>query len=752
MKKYTLLHRSQPRRLEVTLLLGTALLAGAARGARAQAPADTLQRQSLKEVVVTATRSATARGKVPQQIQVISRQDIQQTPALEFTDVLKKNASVDVVQYPGLLAGVGIRGFRPQTDGLNQRALLLVDGRPAGTTNLATLELGSVEQIEVLKGPASALYGSQAMGGVVNVITRKSRGEVRSSLFAGYGSYQTFQIGGATGGNLTKKLDFDLSFGSFDRAQDYRLGRGGVFRRWLDGGSAAQTFANQAGADSTVQTDDRRADGQRRAFTKLNYYSGALRLGYQLGQHWRADVRGERFVARNVQAPNDLFYGNAGPSSKDTERQNVDVSATGDYARHQLFVRGYASKETTDYNTLADYNNAPVAPYRSFQGQYLWKGAQAKDVIKLGHQALTVGVDHSEATSKSQNFNPAGANLPRYSPDYKLNTTGIYAQGQLSWWQDKLIVTPGVRYDFVTYDGQPADSLATFTPGEQASYTAGKKTNPFFSPSLGAQLALADGLWAHATIGRGYVTPDAYNVAGYSRTVNAATKQVAITQGNPDLKNESSVTYDAGLRLARPATGFSADVTFFSTQVTNRITTRTAYPAHETTADGYAVHSRTTYVNANNSRIRGLEAEAGYDFGARAGGRYVLRVFAGGTGLLKAEDVTNRPDGSRVNRAIYNVAKLSGNYGVAYAGPQGLSARLTGHYAGRRKDTDYTDFNYPEIQYPRYMTLDLAAGYTFAGKHTIALLVNNLTDENYYEKRGYNLPGRNVSGRYTVTF
>ena len=182
MKKYVLLHRPKRRGFEKQVLLSAALLAGAARGAQAQdqVPTDTLQRQHLNEVVVTAGRAATARGKVPQQIQVISRQDIQQTPNQEFTDVLKKNATVDVIQFPGLLAGVGIRGFRPQYDGLNQRALLLVDGRPAGTANLATLDLGGVERVEVLKGPASALYGSQAMGGVVNVITRHSRGEVRS--------------------------------------------------------------------------------------------------------------------------------------------------------------------------------------------------------------------------------------------------------------------------------------------------------------------------------------------------------------------------------------------------------------------------------------------------------------------------------------------------------------------------------------------------------------------------------------------
>ncbi|GAC1381912.1 MAG: TonB-dependent receptor [Hymenobacter sp.] len=690
--------------------------------------------------MVTANRAATARSKVPQQIQVISRQDVQQTPAQEFTDVLKKNASVDVVQYPGLLSGVGIRGFRPQTGGLNQRTLLLVDGRPAGTTNLATLDLGSVEQIEVLKGPASALYGSQAMGGVVNVLTRRSRGAVRSSLFAEYGSFQTFKIGAATGGNLTQKMDFDLSFGLFDRAQDYKLGEGGIFRRWLDAGSATKTYA-----DGTTQaTDDARADGQRRAFTKLGYYSGALRLGYQVSKSWHVDVRGERFVARNVESPNDLFYGNQGPSSKDIERQNVDVSATGDYARHQLFVRGYASKETSNNNTLADYSNAPVVPYRSFQSQYLWQGAQVKDVVKLGRQRLTVGVDHNEATSNSQRFTAAGTAAATYSPNYALTTTGLYAQAQLSFLQDKLVLMPGARYDFITFDAKQTDLLTTFTPG--------KKTNPFFSPSLGAQVELLDGLRAHGTLGRAYVTPDAYNVAGYSQFANAATRKAAITQGNPDLRNENSVTWDAGLRFDRPATGLTADLTYFATRVHDRITTRTTNPVGETTPAGYTVSARTTYVNANDSKISGLEAEVGYDFGVLADRRYVLRAFAGGTSILKAEDVVNNPDGSQTTRAIYNVANFSSNYGLAYDCKHGLRARLTGHYVGVRKDTDFTDDKYPQIEYPRYMTLDLSAGYTFANQHTFALLVNNLTDENYYEKRGYNLPGRTISGRYTLSF
>ena len=740
MKKLFLPQQSRSSRIEIRLVLGTVLLAGTARGAQAQVLADSLRRQNLNEVVVTANRAATPRNQVPQQIQVISQKDIQQTPAAEFTDVLKKNASVDIVQYPGLLAGVGIRGFRPQTDGLNQRTLLLVDGRPAGTSNLATLDLSSVERVEVLKGPASALYGPQAMGGVVNVITRQSRGAIRTSLFAEYGSYQTVKFGGATGGNLTKRLDFDLSAGFFNRGQDYKLGGNGILRRALDASSATQTFA-----DGTTKTvDDARGDNQRRDFTKLKYYAGALRLGYQLSEKWRVDVRGELFRAPTVQAPNDIFYGNLGPSSKDIERGNLDLSATGNYAHHQLFVRGYTSKETSNYNTLADYNNVPVPPYRSYQSQYLWKGLQAKDVITLGRQRLTVGVDHNEATSNSQVFNPDGSNGMPYSPNYALNTTGIYAQGQLSLLADKLVVTPGVRYDLITYNVKQTDLLTDFTPG--------KKTNPFFSPSLGAQYALTDGLRVHATIGRAYVTPDAFNVAGFSQTAPDSARQVAITQGNANLKNENSVTYDAGLRFGKATSGFSADATFFATRVANRITTRTTNPVGETTAEGYVVSSRTTYVNANDSQIRGLEVEVGYDFGALADRRYLLRAFAGGTGIFKAQDVTNNVDGTRTVSDVYNVARLNGNLGVAFDSYQGITARLTGHYVGRRKDTDFTDVNYPQVEYPAYMTVDFSAGYTVAKHHTFSLLVNNLTNENYYEKRGYNLPGRNISGRYTIAF
>ena len=131
-----------------------------------------------ESVVVTARRAGTRLSETPQKIEVVDAADIDRSVAADVTDVLKKNSGVDVIQYTGALSGIGIRGFRPQFSGVNKRSLLLIDGRPSGVTNLATLLLDNVERIEVLKGAASAVYGSSAMGGVVNVITRQSQGRL----------------------------------------------------------------------------------------------------------------------------------------------------------------------------------------------------------------------------------------------------------------------------------------------------------------------------------------------------------------------------------------------------------------------------------------------------------------------------------------------------------------------------------------------------------------------------------------------
>ncbi|SEA38471.1 TonB-dependent receptor [Pedobacter hartonius] len=718
------------------ILIGAVLISSSALAQEKKKP-DTLQTNALDEVVVTSLRTETKRRDVPQSMTVISKAAIALTPSGEVTDLLKKNSSLNIIQYPGLSAGIGIRGFRPQISGLNQRSLLLVDGRPAGTVSIATINPADIERIEVLKGPASALYGSSAMGGVVNIITKRSSGDVHGNVFAEYGSYETSKLGADAGGNITKKLDFNLSFLTYDRNSNMKLGKGNLFRDLLNADQATYNYTT-----GPVKVDDDRSDGLRREYTRLNYNTGSLRLGYQISNRWRLDVRGERFVAKNIEAPSDIFYGNAQPSTKDIKRHNEEATLSGNFPNHKLSLKGYTSEENNVNYTLTS-GGVKIAPYTSFKSSASWKGIQAKDAWTIGRQSLIFGLDYSSAATSSQSFLPTGVEKAPFSPNYSLNSAAAYVQGQLNFLDNKLVVNPGIRLDLITYDVKQTPLLTT--------YAGGKQTNPFVSPSLAAQYTAMKLLTVHASTGRAFVTPDAYNVAGYSEILSGG--KATVTQGNPNLKNENSISWDAGLRFSKAELGLSADFTYYSTSVKDRITTqRTIPPASQLTPDGLQINSITTYVNANKANINGFEAEFALDFGTLAVKDYSLKLFANTTRSAKAKEITIAADGTETAKDIYNVADFTASYGLEYNNLKGIDLRLSGRYVGKRKDTDFNDPLSPEVVYPEFMTVDFGASYTYQKKHTLSFLINNITDENYYEKRGYNLAGRNFSLRYTLNF
>ncbi|WP_207531680.1 TonB-dependent receptor [Desertivirga arenae] len=692
-------------------------------------------RQQLDTVIVSSTRNPVNRNRVPQNITVISKAAIALTPSSELTDIIKKNSSVNVIQYPGLSAGVSIRGFRPQFSGLNQRTLLLVDGRPAGTANIATINTSDVERVEILKGPASALYGSQAMGGVVNVITKKSTGAPKTSLFAEYGSYETFKAGGSTGGSINKRLDYDLSFNIFDRNKNMELGKNNLLRDWFGYDVAVKNFLT----GDTAHIDDRRSDGLKREYTRVNYNNENIRFGYKLSDNWRADVKAERFAAVNVEAPSDITYINARPSSKDINKYMGEASVSGKVANHQVSIRGYLTTEDSANKDLQN-NGVSIPPYVSYMATSKWNGLQLKDIYTLDQHSLIAGIDYMSATTESRRFTDK-TEIGTYSPNYELQSVAAYLQAQLSFLNNRLLINPGARYDLITYDVKSTPFLTNYSPG--------KETNPFFSPSLATQFNIFKTLAVHGTFGRAFVTPDAYNVAGYSENTNAG--KTDVTRGNPNLKNESSVSWDAGVRVFKTDFGLSADITYFFTDVKNRITKSvSAAAAGEKTPDGAQITNITTYVNADKAFIRGLEWEVSYDLGALHNNAYALRFYADATHNFKATEITAGSNGSTY-KDINNVAKFTGNFGIEYNTLKGLAFRLNNRYVGKRTDI-FSDSKAPVIVYPPFMTVDLSGSYTYARKHTFTLLLNNITDENYYEKRGYNLQGRSFSLRYGLSF
>jgi vitamin B12 transporter len=727
-------------------LLGIALaLPGALDAQRAAAPAaaDTVPQYRLEGVNVTVGRDELRRDALPRQIEVITRTDLERTAASDVAQLLKKQAAVDVIEFPGLLAGVGIRGFRPQFSGINQRTLVLINGRPAGTSNLALLELHDLERVEVLKGPASALYGSNAMGGVVNVVTRRSSGPVRSTLTAGYGSWETRQGTLSAGGDLTTNLDFDLGLTTFRQAGDYHVGEGNFFRDRLGDTVAVRIFA-----DSVVLSPEL-GSGEVRPFTQYGTRSGNVRLGYGLGDAWRLDWRLEGLRADRVQNPGDLFYAwGDNRTLKNVARTSNDLALSGALGRHNLTARLFRAVEEGENFNHAD----PAASEPEFIDLHTWnrwRGWQLQNAMRFGAHTVIAGFDQTTARAESERFGAPGERVAPWEPDSRVTSRAAFAEGRFHALDERLVATLGGRFDRIGFEVHETELW------DGGVATANRETFTVFNPSYGLQYSTPGGVRIHGSGGRAFVSPTAFNVAG--QVVRRAEDGTHLTRGNPELDPENSFTWDAGLGVFRPRTGLDVDVTYFRTRVRDRITTQRTTPAGQTAPDGTPIRSITTYVNADEAEIQGIEWRLAFDLGARSGRgargvrggarRYVLRPYVNATHMLRAEETI-----SSLTRDIRNVADLTVNFGIDYDDLRRYSTRLSGRYVGERADDDWNVWPAAELRYPAFLTLDLTSERRLGERYRLGMTVSNLTDENYYEIRGYPLPGRAVQLRLSVDF
>ena len=135
---------------------------------------DTTLYQELEGVIVSATRTERQLSSLPLPAKIITKEQIQQTNATRLSDIL--NEQTGIVTVPDFGGGEGV-----QLQGLDSEyVMILIDGVPlvgrsAGTLDLQRITVGNIQQIEIVKGASSCLYGSEALGGVINIVTEKPK-------------------------------------------------------------------------------------------------------------------------------------------------------------------------------------------------------------------------------------------------------------------------------------------------------------------------------------------------------------------------------------------------------------------------------------------------------------------------------------------------------------------------------------------------------------------------------------------------
>jgi outer membrane receptor for ferrienterochelin and colicins len=161
---------------------------------------DTLFSKELNEVIITATRNERKIGNVAVPVTIISQKNIQQAGSLRLKDILQ--------EQPGLFLTSGF-GVGVQMQGLNpDYTLILIDGEPltgrtSGVLDLNRVTTGNIKKIEIVKGPSSSLYGSEALAGVINIITDKSY-DKKLNISARYGTYNSLDANINAAGRIGK--------------------------------------------------------------------------------------------------------------------------------------------------------------------------------------------------------------------------------------------------------------------------------------------------------------------------------------------------------------------------------------------------------------------------------------------------------------------------------------------------------------------------------------------------------------------
>ncbi len=354
---------------------------------------------TLGEIVVTATRVEEPKKDVSASVQIITQEDIKDSTARNAGDLIAEAALGNVMKYPGALTGtIGLRGYSSSLlDTLKSRVLILINGNNAGTVNLAKIPVDDIERIEIVKGPASVLYGSSAMGGVINIITRNGRKE------GVHGS-----VGGEAGSWNYWKAQAELS------------GKKGVFDYYLTAGRSSENDYETKDYEKIDNTGD-------------NDETVSLRLGYRLLDKGRITVGFQHWKGWDIGSPGPVYSPDP-DDYKDSLRNGFDIG----YKTETFSLKYYLVKDRDEWHSGWGEGNSDI--YVKETGT---QGLGFQKTFPLGNHRIIAGGQWDRIKIDSS----INTGAP-YNPNAKYDSYGLFTEDRLSLLEKKLLLSAGIRYDY----------------------------------------------------------------------------------------------------------------------------------------------------------------------------------------------------------------------------------------------------------------------------------------------------------------
>jgi hemoglobin/transferrin/lactoferrin receptor protein len=705
---------------------------------------DTLSEKTLGEVVVSANKFIERKRNVNQKVDIITAKTIAGINAQNTGDLLISTGNVFVQKSQQGGSSPVLRGFEAS------RVLLVVDGirmnnaiyRAGHLQNAITVDQNMLERVEVLYGPASTLYGSDALGGVIHLRTKTPQLSASEKLKAAGTAFSRF-----SSANNEKTVHFNMSLGGkrFSWLQAYTYSYFGDLKmgnnypdKYPGFGKRSHYVAGINGIDSIINNPDDRVQKfsgykqwdvtQKFLFRQNETVSHSLNL--QLSNS--SDVpRYDRLqdVRNGTLRFAEWYYG---PQTRYLASYELNVSSTGFFNQLRANVHYQhieESRHTREYRRYDRFDS------RSEQLNIFGYIIDARK--KWNNNELTIGTDGqlNDVASTAARANLTNGSVSALDTRYpngenKMNYFGVYAQHLLKLKEDKIILNDGIRINAVILHSTIADNSFFNLP-----FTEIKQSNFAVTGNLGIVYLPAEDFRVSVGLASGFRNP---NIDDLARVFESSTALKRVVIPNAEIKPEYTYNFDLGVTQLI-AKKIKFELTGFYTLFRNAIGLA---PFQLNGQDSILYDGVLSAVYANRNVKKavtyGFNANIKIDFTSQ------LSFFATVThthGRFKNDDDRKIPQ----DHIPPVFGKASLNYNLDRFTTEGFVM-----FNGWKRIKNYNPDGEDNQQYatpdgmPSWFTLNWRNNFSITKKTLLQFAIENILDRNYrYFASGFSAPGRN---------
>jgi iron complex outermembrane receptor protein len=700
---------------------------------------------TLDEIVVTATKTEKKVEDAPGSVTVIDQEDLKRQNIQTVDDALNSLSGMFVKRAKGLMsstASVNLRGFSG-----DKYTSILLDGQPlndayTGGIDWGSLPVGNIERIEVIRGAASALYGGNAMGGVINIITKTPK-KLELETSGGYGTHDTWRYRLSAGDRFLDRLSLRIGYeqestdgyvttpalssigtGAGNVSGGYPMNdKYGDPTRWVVG-DKGENGAERRSLDGKLSLDF--SDTGNLFFTA---FSGRHEYDYgpphtcmgTFGDDSTYAVAGPGRGARF--RPND-FIGYTGIGKNETDTYTLALKEM--FGPVQINAQA-GTVQVDDRYTLEtgsgsdDYYNSPGS--LKITENESWFAELRGDVPVGESHILTLGTSYRTDESDTDDYD-----IPFYRSYSGKGPSTFYSGGDSKTWavfaQDEWrVIDPLTLYLGLRYDSWKVSDGASGVPGAEIRYAS--NTEAEFSPKVAAVWKAFADTTLKASVGHAFRPPTLYEL--YRTWQSWGTTY----QSNPNLKPETVWTYEMGI-----------DQYFFDKK------TRLSLTGYRNDIDDLIYYrtdgSTKVRTNAGKARTYGLELEASQKV------TDWLSLW-GNVTYTDAEITDNPTDPDSEDKRVTGIPKTTWNVGLDTR-CKWFKGSLVGRYFSKiYNDSDNRDAE--EGVYGTYepaFFMDAKLTVTPMKWMEISLCVDNIWNEEYYEY--YETDGRTFFAELTLRY